>query len=151
MNYLVLYQILCIFLLDIQYTLFYKYTYWLNNPSDHTLNDLEKGFSMIAFERRKMERFSLELPTSLSVVNSGKKQETLEILTRNVCAGGAFFKTGKPLFIGTDLKINLIISLDRIKHLKGQRSRIDVSGSVIRTEDQGMAVCFGKRYRIEPC
>ncbi len=106
---------------------------------------------MIAFEKRKMERFSLELPTSLSVVNARRNKEPIELFTRNVCAGGAFFKTERPLSVGTDLKIDLIVPLDRIKNLKGKRSRIDVSGSVIRTEDQGMAVCFGKKYRIEPC
>jgi hypothetical protein len=75
----------------------------------------------------------------------------MELLTHNVCAGGAFFKTGKPLSVGTDLKINLIVPLDRITNLEGKQSCIGVSGSVIRTEDQGMAVCFGKKYRIKPC
>jgi len=69
-------------------------------------------------------------------------------MTSNICSDGAFFKTEKPLSVGTDVKIDLIIHLDRLKKLKGKKSRIDVSGSVIRTDQQGMAICFDKKYRI---
>ena len=57
---------------------------------------------MIGFEKRNMERFSLELPTCLIVNNSNRKQETFELQTNNVCAGGAFVKTDEPLSIGTN-------------------------------------------------
>jgi len=61
-----------------------------------------------------MDRFTLELPALISMIDeSGKQRANLE-------------KMG------------------------GQRSRIDVSGSVIRTESQGMAVCFDKKYNISP-
>ena len=111
---------------------------------------MDKGFAMIAFEKRKMERFSLELPSSLSVVDARRNQEPIELLTENVCAGGAFLKTDTPLSVGTSVKMNLTLPFDNQKELGGKQSRIDISGSVIRTDDEGMAVCFDKNYSIKP-
>jgi hypothetical protein len=108
-------------------------------------------FAMIEFEKRTMERFSLELHTYLSMADESGEQESIDLLTSNVCAGGAFFKTKKPLSIGTNVKIGMILPLDKFKNLEEKRSCIDVAGSVIRTEKQGMAVCFGKRYKISTC
>lgn len=101
-------------------------------------------------ERRKMERFSLELPTSLFVISQSEKTESIELLTSNICSGGAFYKTENPLPPGVELRINLIIPLDKLKNLEGKRSRIDVLGSVIRTDQQGMAICFDEKYTISP-
>jgi len=106
---------------------------------------------MIEFENRNMERFSLELHTYLSIADESGEQESIDLLTSNVCAGGAFFKTKKPLAIGTNVKIDMILPLNKFKHLEEKRSCIDVAGSVIRTDNKGMAICFGKRYKISPC
>jgi len=103
---------------------------------------------MIKFERRTLERFSLELPTWLFITNKNEKLDSIELVTSNVCAGGAFYKTENPLPSGFELRLDIIIPLDRLKNLKGKRSRIEVLGSVIRTEKQGMAVCFDKKYKI---
>ena len=106
---------------------------------------------MIEFENRNMERFSLELHTYLSMADENGDQGSIDLLTINVCAGGAFFKTKKPLSIGTNVKMDLILPLDKFKKFEGKRSRINVAGSVIRTDNKGMAICFGKRYKISPC
>ena len=97
-----------------------------------------------------MDRFTLELPALISMINESGKTRAFEVMTKNICAGGAFLLTDKPLSVGTDLKMNLILSLDNLKKMGGRSSRIDVSGSVVRTELKGMAVCFDKKYSIEP-
>jgi len=97
-----------------------------------------------------MDRFTLELPALISMIDESGKQRAFEVRTKNICAGGAFLLTDKPLLVGTDIKMDLILPLDNLEKMGGQRSRIDVSGSVIRTESQGMAVCFDKKYNISP-
>jgi len=97
-----------------------------------------------------MDRFTLELPALISMIDESGKQRAFEVMTKNICAGGAFLLTDKPLLVGTDIKMDLILPLDNLEKMGGQRSRIDVSGSVIRTESQGMAVCFDKKYNISP-
>jgi Tfp pilus assembly protein PilZ len=83
-------------------------------------------------------------------MNESKKPKSFEVVTRDICAGGAFIQTDHPLSVGTDIKMNLILPLDNLPKLGNRRSRIDVSGSVVRRESQGMAVCFDKRYQISP-
>lgn len=97
-----------------------------------------------------MERFSLKLPAKLSWTGKDNKPESLEQITSNICAGGVFFETQKPLSVGTDVKLNIIFPLEKFKNLKLKRSYIHVSGHVIRTNHQGMAVCFDKKFHIAP-
>ena len=100
--------------------------------------------------RRKMERFDLELKAHLSIADQSKKQKSFEFMTSNICAGGAFLKTDKPLTVGTGVKLAIILALGKFKHVKHTISHIDVSGSVIRTNQQGMAICFDRKYKILP-
>jgi Tfp pilus assembly protein PilZ len=101
-------------------------------------------------EKRKVDRFSLELHALLSINDENGKQRSIEVITGDICSGGAFFRTNTPFSVGTGVKMNLILPSDKFKKLGGKRSLINVSGSVIRTNALGMAVCFDKKYRIEP-
>ncbi len=71
-------------------------------------------------------------------------------MTSNICSGDAFSKTEKPLSVGTDVKREIILPLVKSKNVKCNRSSIYVAGSVIRSDQQGMAVCFDKKYHILP-
>jgi len=99
-------------------------------------------------EKRKMERFDLELPALLTMMDESGNQRAVEFMISNICAGGAFFKTGEPLSVGTEVKMDLILPLYKFNKIANKSSHVDVSGSVIRTNEQGMAVCFDKKYRI---
>jgi Tfp pilus assembly protein PilZ len=101
-------------------------------------------------EKRKVDRFSLELQALLSINDENEKHRSIEVMTGDICSGGAFFRTNTPFSVGTNVKIDLTLPSDKFKKLGGKRSRINVSGSVIRTNTLGMAVCFDKKYRIEP-
>jgi PilZ domain len=107
-------------------------------------------YAMNESDRRKSERFDLKLSTELSYSGKDKKIESIELMTSNICSGGAYLATDSPLPMGTEVKMAMILSLDNIQKMGGQRSRIDVSGSVVRTESQGMAIFFDRKYRISP-
>ena len=102
-------------------------------------------------DRRKVERFDLELPAKLTWTGKDKDHESTELMTSNICAGGVFFKKHNPLAIGIDVKLTVILPLAKFKNVKNKTSRIDVSGTVTRTDQQGMAICFDKKYKILPC
>lgn len=97
-----------------------------------------------------MERFDLVLTAHLSVTDQNIKKKSFEFMTSNICAGGAFFKTDKPLRVGTDVELRIILPLRKFNNVKHRTSHIDVSGSVIRTDQQGMAICFDHNYKILP-
>jgi len=104
-------------------------------------------------EQRQLERFDLEIPAKIGVMDSGQEEEILNILTTNVCSGGAFFHTTQTLPEGTPVKLDLILPLEKLRKLKEghQQAYIKVSGMVLRSESTGMAICFDEDYRIRPC
>ena len=100
-------------------------------------------------EKRMLERFNLGLPSQLTV-GEGEDQQIHDLLTRDISSDGAYFHTDLPLPVGTFVRIDLVISLDELKKLESRKTLIKVSGSVIRSEEKGMAVGFDKDYHIRP-
>jgi hypothetical protein len=107
-------------------------------------------FAMIELDKRKSERFDLKLPTKLSWSGKDKQNESIELITSNVCSGGAYLATESPLPKGTEVNMDMLLNLDRLKEFGGRQSRIDVSGFVVRTDLHGMAICFDRTYKISP-
>ncbi|UCF85171.1 MAG: PilZ domain-containing protein [Desulfobacteraceae bacterium] len=100
-------------------------------------------------ERRKLERFDLRVPAKINMVGLDHERETLNLMTKDICAGGAFFQTPDPLPKGTQVKIDMI--LDRgLRDGEDRRAHIKLGGAVLRSESTGMAICFDKGYKILP-
>ena len=103
-------------------------------------------------EQRKLERFDLRIPATIEEVaqgnDSGKK--ILYVITKNICAGGAFFDTMSQLPNGAQVKIRLVLNLGRLRGLKRWRAYVKLSGTVMRSEKTRMAIHFDKSYRIIP-
>ena len=74
---------------------------------------------MSRIEKRKMERFDLELPAKLSWTGKEKEHKSIELTTSNICAGGAYLITDRPLPKRTDVKMDLILPLDRLHEFGG--------------------------------
>ena len=110
---------------------------------------MEKEMRLMECEDRKMVRFSLDLAGLLSI-NGRSKEGKWKLQTVDICAGGALFQTTAPVPLGTEISVDLILPLDRIKELKSKKALIEVSGKVIRKEKNGMAVCFNDGYKISP-
>lgn len=101
-------------------------------------------------EQRKMERFNLQLPATLTLARDKSECDVMELLTSDVCAGGAFFETNQPLPLGTEVSIDLVLPLDELKKLQAGKAHIKLSGAVIRIEERGMAICFEEGFKIRP-
>ena len=100
-------------------------------------------------ERRKHERFSLEV--SAEIETAGNSKEIIALLTADISAGGAFLKTSKPLPPGTQVNIKLVIPLEKIKMLRdAQHAIISAQGTIVRSTDDGMSVSFDKQFHILP-
>ena len=103
------------------------------------------------FTKRRLERFDLELPAKMRVVGeTTKSSEYLELQTTDISSGGAFFYTDKKVPVGTEVKIDFFLSLEELKKMSGKHVKINISGSVVRSDGQGMAVSFSDRYEITP-
>jgi hypothetical protein len=102
-------------------------------------------------DKRAYERFDLEIPADIGFVRSDQDEMGLVSLkTINISAGGAFFKTEDPLPLGTRVKLDLTISIEKLKELLDSHCRIKVEGEVIRREGSGIAIRFDEDYEIIP-
>ncbi|UCF85177.1 MAG: PilZ domain-containing protein [Desulfobacteraceae bacterium] len=100
-------------------------------------------------ERRKLERFDLRVPAKIKVVGPDHGGETLDLMTKDICAGGAFFHTPDPLPKGTQVKIDLILGRG-LKEGAGRLAHIKLGGAVLRSDAAQVAICFDKSYKIIP-
>ena len=107
---------------------------------------------MVGLDKRSMERFNLDVPALVGLKNdtSTDSKTTVELRTRNICAGGAFLMIDSPFQTGTKVEIDVRLSLFDNSVEKVQKSGIHLSGSVIRTDADGMAVKFDKKFQIFP-
>jgi hypothetical protein len=107
-------------------------------------------------DKRGLERFDLEIPARIRISKADNMEKTLDFLTSDICSGGAFFNTPRPLAVGTDVIIDLILPISKlIRRLEKleenyQQTRINVSGTVLRSESGGMAISFNNDYEIGP-
>jgi len=100
--------------------------------------------------KRRLERFDLHIPATLEFPASDQERSLLNLLTNNISSGGAFFHTARPLPEGIKVKIDLFLPLDKLKKLKDEYkvAYIKVTGTVSRSESEGMAICFDEDYQI---
>ena len=99
-------------------------------------------------DRRKVERFSLELPAEITVKTKEQMVRVLHLRTRDISSGGAFFSGAHRLPEGTPVRVNLTLSADRLKRLMGAQAHVEISGIVKRAEPSGMAICFNGDYHM---
>jgi len=101
-------------------------------------------------EKRRLERFDLHIPATIELLTSDQEKSLLNLLTSNICSGGAYFHTAQPLPEGTQVKIDLVLPLDKLRRLKDdcKQAYIKVTGTVLRSESEGMAICFDEDYQL---
>ena len=102
-------------------------------------------------EKRTLERFDLRLPSKIEAVTE-EREEILDLMTSDISSGGAFFHTEQPLPEGTEVKLDLVLPIDKLKKLKDEYKQvyIKITGTVLRSEPGGMAIYFNDDYSIHP-
>lgn len=107
---------------------------------------------MLPIEKRKLERFNLEVLATVSITAAGGMEKKLDMTTRDVCSGGAYFRTEQSVPIGTEMQINLVLPLEKFKMLPDhcEKVLVNLSGKVLRIEPDGIGVCFDETYDIRP-
>ena len=74
-------------------------------------------------EHRRTERFRLQVPARIQPVHKAV-EDTYELITNDICSGGAYFHTDKPLPLGTEVKIEIILPLNKMKKSEGKHAHI---------------------------
>ena len=101
-------------------------------------------------EKRKLERFDLRMQAKIEPVGMEEVFEAFDLATCDVSAGGAFFQTRRPLPEGTRVHVRMLLPLQRLRVLRESARQVFliVQGTVLRCQQDGMAVKFGKDYEF---
>jgi hypothetical protein len=101
-------------------------------------------------ERRKIERLELRTPARIEVTAKSGQKISLQAETKDISSHGAFFATEERIEKSVSLDIELIVSMEKFQQLLGRKNqvRIQLQGTVIRNEPDGIAVSFRRKYKI---
>lgn len=99
---------------------------------------------MASGNRRKLRRFLLELASSIQRLNGGEPEAAHHLVTRDVSSGGAFFHNAPKFAVGDRLAIAFALAPRGANGM----ANVDVVGTVLRCEADGMAVSFAKDYHL---
>lgn len=99
-------------------------------------------------ERRKKRRFSLRLPCLITLAGSNREQEAYQMETQNISSSGIYIRTVAPLPVGEYVDVDVMVTLPEASPQTTEGSCVSLSGEVLRTESDGMAVAFNRPYRI---
>jgi len=105
---------------------------------------------IIVIEKRKVERFDLQLEAFISLPGEASHADMENLVTRDISMNGVFLITDTPLQVGAKVNVDMILTLGGNKKQDSQQAWIKASGKVLRTDNQGMAVGFDDKSRILP-
>jgi len=91
-----------------------------------------------------MTRYNLQVPAHVETIHNDASIRSYEWKTRDISSSGAFILTeGKLLENGTNIKVNL-----RLNTFAGSGSWVVMNGRIVRTESDGIGVCFDSQYQF---
>jgi hypothetical protein len=105
---------------------------------------------IIVKEKRKVERFDLQLEAFISLPGETAHADLGDLVTRDISMNGVFLITDTPLPVGVKVNVDMILTLGGRKKQDSQQAWIKASGKVLRTDNLGMAVGFDDKSRILP-
>jgi hypothetical protein len=101
-------------------------------------------------EKRKVERFDLQLEAFVSLSGNVSQNQRESLITRDISMCGAFLITDRPLPVGSKVCVDMVLTLEGQKKQNAQKAWIKASGKVLRSDNEGMAVGFDDQSRILP-
>jgi len=98
-------------------------------------------------ERRQFERFALPLPVRLETMTTASKK-VFDLETRDISASGTFIDTLTSFPKGTGFIMDFTIPSDNIKEFKYVKSLRGLTGTMVRSTSEGVAIHFDRECYI---
>jgi len=102
-------------------------------------------------ERRKYDRFQLELPAQIEPCQATGANHDNGGITQDISCSGAYILSSSPLTLGTSVALTLFIPLENLGFSSGSYSSFRCKGKIVRQDPSGMAVQFHQTSRIKGC
>lgn len=103
-------------------------------------------------EKRKHERYSLHVPIKIKH-KSDTTYLPIEASSKDISSSGVFINTeGLNFQCNEKLQLELTLRIDKASELLGDSGRVilEIEGSVIRSQQNGVVIEFDKKYTIYP-
>ena len=99
---------------------------------------------------RKFERFDITAPARIEILTPEASGEKILLESHNLSAGGVFIKSDQLLPDGCLVKVEIFLNYpDTDTQSTSECAKvIVVSGCVVRSTNEGMAICFNDDYNI---
>lgn len=105
---------------------------------------------MFMEDRRKIERFGIHAPARVETALQSGDCRTFSLMTRDLSSSGAFVSTQEPLGEGVKVKLELQLTLRSLQRFAGagERAKVLVRGTIVRSDENGMAIAFQGRHKF---
>lgn len=103
-------------------------------------------------ERRNYIRYDRNVPAKLLVLDFDSKQDEKNhfLMTKDLCAGGAFLETNQPFQEGSDVVVEIALPVENnVSFDSNNHCFVKMKGSIVRTDATGIALSFNKEFQIE--
>ncbi len=97
---------------------------------------------------RRFQRIELCVSTHVTVSSVRNGGHKVDLLTRDISVGGAYFETDSPLDVGERLEIDFYLPLEWLRGMEDNFLKVCTSGKVVRSDPNGMAVMFDGEYSL---
>lgn len=101
-------------------------------------------------EKRSCRRYSIRMRTMLYFEQDTFSRSEFEALSKNISSRGVFVITKEISSIGAEVKVEIQLPLSNLRDYAINDSCLLCSGSIVRVEDDGIAVSFSKPCKITP-
>ena len=100
-------------------------------------------------EKRRYERFSVQLPLNLKLLTSSRTRR-LDVETKDISASGAFIYTKDASYIPDDTRFLIASSYAHIRNieLKKWKRLENCAGTMVRSTSEGIAVRFNRPVEL---
>jgi hypothetical protein len=104
-------------------------------------------------DKRKFERYAINVPVRVEFKNPDGLLEKFDLEAINLAAGGILFKKGISLPEGSRVKLEVEFYFENLKTPENPEGALimTVTGHVVRTEHEGMAIRFNEDYEVSQC
>ena len=104
----------------------------------------------IGKEKRKFERFDINVPVRIQISGQEGQGETMDLVSDSVSAGGIFLKLQNQPPEGSPVRIEILLNFEELRTPEDPEGALVIAatGQVLRSEPEGIAIRFNEDYDI---
>jgi hypothetical protein len=104
-------------------------------------------------EKRKFERFDINVPARIEVASQEGSQARYDLRTCNLSAEGICFEFEKPLLQGSQIKIEIFLNFEELKTPTDPSGTLIIAttGRVLRSGPERTVLRFNEDYDFMTC